>query len=475
MEDRVCIAVPHCSGAPRFPNAGELWFVTGKPEDAGQINQLGYPAIALNVIDFSTGINETARILMEVSRGASIVLVPNYAKQSGTRKDADIERKREHYREIIRQLEELDVRARLKEYTADSPVLFRVSAQKLCREFQPIDQMPTPEDIDERLSVDEPPVDWLIPGVLVRGKPGFIGGGEKCLKTSIAADLAASLATGSRFLGHFPAPEPTRVLFVSGESGGRNINDLFRRIKDSRGIGSFSGRLNVIDKVVKVDSESGVEHMRSMLTSTGAKVLVVDPLYLCVSGDGAENMMIQGQRIQPLVDVCNDLGVTLLLVHHTKQKGFKSDRYAPAVFTDLAWAGWAAFARQWIMVGRREAYDYEGRHNLWLNIGGNDGHSLIAPVDVTEGVYPSPRIWKPEVLTVEEAESRKQANREQKTAKSRRKQEEKRKADLQAAKDRIISKLREVGEPMSKSAIGCIRTDTQSRRRFGSCPRPIHA
>ena len=60
---------------------------------------------------------------------------------------------------------------------------------------------------------------YLIPGILAAGQPGGIYGGLKTLKTSLAADLLISLASGTPFLGRFPVAEPGRVVFLSGEAG----------------------------------------------------------------------------------------------------------------------------------------------------------------------------------------------------------------------------------------------------------------
>jgi hypothetical protein len=60
---------------------------------------------------------------------------------------------------------------------------------------------------------------WLIEGVLVKEQPCAIAGPSKALKTSLAVDMAISMASGTPFLGEYPVPKRVRTAVVSGESG----------------------------------------------------------------------------------------------------------------------------------------------------------------------------------------------------------------------------------------------------------------
>jgi len=59
-------------------------------------------------------------------------------------------------------------------------------------------------------------MDWMVNNVIERGSNGFIAADPKTGKSFCAADLAISLATGSRWLD-FGVPIPTRVAIVSRE------------------------------------------------------------------------------------------------------------------------------------------------------------------------------------------------------------------------------------------------------------------
>jgi replicative DNA helicase len=122
-------------------------------------------------------------------------------------------------------------------------------------------------------------------------------------------------------------------------------------------------------------------------------VVILDPLYLSLlergGGRSATNLFDMGRVLHDASDACLKAGATPIFVHHTgKVAGARKAQKGEALdLDDLAFAGIAEFARQWLLISRRRAYRLgSGEHQLWLSVGGSAGQSGLWGVDVVEGV-----------------------------------------------------------------------------------------
>ncbi len=246
---------------------------------------------------------------------------------------------------------------------------------------------------------------YLVAGMLVAGQPCVFAGGKKCMKTTLLIVLAISLATGQAFLERFDVDEPVSVLIMSAESGMATIQETARRVCASMELYlSEIQNLYFSDSVPQLGNAEDMGILRQLLTANAIQVLIIDPTYLAMPGADAGNLFIQGQMLRSINEICQSLGVTLILAHHTK-KGI-ADPFAPGELEDVAWAGFQEFCRQWILLSRREKYDPgTGNHKLWLSAGGSAGHSSLWAIDISEGAFDgrTPRHWGVSVIRADEA------------------------------------------------------------------------
>jgi hypothetical protein len=254
-------------------------------------------------------------------------------------------------------------------------------------------------------------LDYLIPGFYVAAQPCIVAGPKKALKTSLLIALAIALATGLPFLASFVVTRAVKVIMLSGESGMAVLQETARRICKSMGV-SLPDIKNLLwsDFLPQLGDPRHLDALERMIEDTGCEVLIVDPAYLCLPGADASNLFIQGSLLRSVSEICQRHGVGLVLAHHLRKRGKAKNAadYDPPELDDMAWAGFQEFARQWILLGRREQYEPgTGEHELWLSVGGSAGHSGLWGLDISEGVSGQPRHWNIELSTPDQAREEK--------------------------------------------------------------------
>lgn len=286
---------------------------------------------------------------------------------------------------------------------------------------------------------------WLVENVLVAFQPCIAGGPKKALKTSLLIDLAISMATATPFLGKFPVVRPLRVGFFSGESGHAAIQKTALRVCQSKGLDTSElGNVFWGFALPQLSQDDQLAELSRVIKEYKLDVVIIDPLYLCLlSGTKgrrleASNLFDMGPLLLAVTQACLKSGATPLLAHHFR-KGRESP-YDPPELEDTAYAGIQEFARQWLLVGRREKYKPgSGTHRMHLVIGGSVGHQSEWALDVEEGtmdeqfngrhwavtVRPAAEVW------TETKEKDKEARTERAAENARVKDEAREKGDAQ--------------------------------------------
>ena len=262
---------------------------------------------------------------------------------------------------------------------------------------------------------------FLVKGIMVAGQPLVIGGRSKTMKTSLTCDLVVSLASGSSFLGTFPTVKQI-VGFWSGESGGAVIRETMLRICKTRGVRFEDCSLFQSFGIPKLSVEEHLKLLAGIIQEKKITVAIVDPLYLSLlagnSGGKSSDLFFMGSMLQPLTELGQALGCTFATLHHFRKTGIQSNE-EPAGLEELAQSGIAEWARQWILLQRRQPYQLDGNHSLWMRAGGSAGHAGLWGVDIDEGLLDPEtfegRKWKVKVISqskvIEETREKKETER----------------------------------------------------------------
>ena len=230
--------------------------------------------------------------------------------------------------------------------------------------------------------------EYLVDDVLARHQSTIIAAAKKSLKTNIAIDLTLSLASRCPFLGKFYIRNAVRVGLMSGESGNATIQETAKRIARSKlwpNLADYENAVWSFD-LPRLGQPQTKRDLMTFVANHALDVLIIDPAYLCLDlGDDAGNLFAVGKKLRELTDVQHETGCTIIIIHHNKKSS--GDPFAVPELESIAWSGFQEWARQWLLIGRREAYNPEaaGSHRLWLSAGGSAGHSGLWGLDIEEG------------------------------------------------------------------------------------------
>ncbi|VTT99075.1 Uncharacterized protein OS=Planctomyces maris DSM 8797 GN=PM8797T_31408 PE=4 SV=1: AAA_25 [Gemmataceae bacterium] len=256
--------------------------------------------------------------------------------------------------------------------------------------------------------------EWLVSRALVRNQPGVIAGPSKALKTNLSIDLAVSLAAGVPFVGKFEVPKPVRVVIVSGESGEHTLQETANRVCKAKGLdlAALNDNLGWCFTLPTFSDLGVMAEFAGALAGLKAEVVIIDPVYLALGNVDAKNMFEAGAAFRVVAEVLLKTGCTPLLVHHANRQLQVGE---PMELTHLAYSGLDQFARQFVLLNRRERYKGDGTHDLWATIGGSAGHGGLWSIHAEEGVVDEHfrgRKWDVTVQTRAEVQGEHEAERE---------------------------------------------------------------
>ena len=232
--------------------------------------------------------------------------------------------------------------------------------------------------------------EFIVDQVLIENQPMVVAGEFKTLKTTKLIMLALSLCSGAKFLGRYEVFKKKRVLFCSAESGKRKIRKTIYAVAKQMDIDLTelrdSGFLKLSWWVPKIGSLEVMEYFKNEIDKAAAEVVMIDPLYQALD-DQQASMILNGQQLAALCNYVLDAGATPICCDHVKRSSENARNREPLELNDISGAGKAEYFRQWMLVSRRSKFQPEENrkpHELWLTIGGSEGHSSQLALDIVE-------------------------------------------------------------------------------------------
>ena len=259
-------------------------------------------------------------------------------------------------------------------------------------------------------------VTYMIQDVMAENQPQLYSGPSKTLKTSILVDQGLSLAAAVPFLGRFDVPKSKRVLLLSSESGTATLQETARRICDMKGIslGELGDQMHWGFRPPQLTDAQHIATLTDFILKNRIDVVGIDPAYLSMNlqGNEAANQFAVGAVLMSLTKLQAETGCTPILASHMRM------HMPPGVMPTLdhiAGAGFGQWARQWVLLNRREEFnpDEPGTHRLLFTFGGSAGHCGAYGLDIEEGRAADGRFWKVDLNSLSQIRKERVAEKEE--------------------------------------------------------------
>ena len=172
------------------------------------------------------------------------------------------------------------------------------------------------------LQANEPaPIEWIVNGLIPTGLT-LLCGASKIGKSWMSLQLAVSVSSGKDFLGF--QVHKSNVLYLALEDTERRIYDRTMLVLNGS---PMPEGLSFMTRAFTL-SEGLPEELTEMVKSTGAKLAIIDTLQLIRGGLSSKESLYgyDYREMSQLKSFADDLGIAVLVVHHTRKSG-DNDRF----------------------------------------------------------------------------------------------------------------------------------------------------
>lgn len=169
---------------------------------------------------------------------------------------------------------------------------------------------------EDWITMDIPPVDWLIPHVLAKGGAAILHGPPQSFKSFFLLRLCLDLSSGQRPLDIWDAGErPFRTLLLQGEGSKANWRDRMLALRDKYPAQLPFWSRHTVD--LKLDTDKGIATMDAALKLVQPDLIVIDPVANFFIGDD-----VSQTDVGRWLHACNhwrESGPAVLLATHDRQ------------------------------------------------------------------------------------------------------------------------------------------------------------
>ena len=168
--------------------------------------------------------------------------------------------------------------------------------------------------------------DWLVDGLIARGKRGLVVAAPKVGKSLLFLDLVTCLATNQSFLGSRPYGKTVKCAVISREDGPDLVHSRLQALGRGRGLSweeiDRNVSVNTREQTARfnIDSQKDLVEMAEWLKADGTEFAVFDVLNKLHQGE--ENSSTEMTKVMQQFDELALLaGCQVCVIHHTNKTG----------------------------------------------------------------------------------------------------------------------------------------------------------
>ncbi len=186
-----------------------------------------------------------------------------------------------------------------------------------------------PLDLTEQSTQKEP--EWIIPGLIPAKGLVVIYGKPKSFKSFLALDLALGIAAGEETFQHTPVQAP--VVYAAGEGEANIARKHVPAWRIAKGLSEKDFPFYVVPRVPRVIITEETNELVAQIKARGIRpsVVIIDTMARSIGGLEENSAKDVGVFVAACDYIREQLGCTVIVVHHSGKDGAKGSRGSNAL------------------------------------------------------------------------------------------------------------------------------------------------
>ena len=168
-------------------------------------------------------------------------------------------------------------------------------------------------------SEPQPPIDWIVDGLISAGSVNVFFGEAGCGKTWALLDLAVCMANGAPWLGM--ATKQGAVLIIDEESGRRRLSRRMGDIMRGHGANDQTPIMATSLAAFDMGNPNDIGEFYNLIINTGARLVIIDALADIMPGRDENAVKDTAPIFLSLRKIAEETQAAIIVIHHSNKTG----------------------------------------------------------------------------------------------------------------------------------------------------------